>query len=442
MIYRTLILLLSLGLMVGCASKRFEKLAVKNEQAGLFEDAADLYLKSLKANKNNVDAKIGARKNGQTTLDRKLTSFTQSYQAGQVHEAVFHYLTAKTYADQFSAFGIALDFPAYMEEQFNEVKNLSIEEKYRQAVQLLDADKFAESETLLREILRLQNPYKDVAELFRTAHFEPLYRNGLKQMENKLYRKAYYTFAGIMNETGGYKEALQYRNDALASATYVVAVDRFDYRTDPKLAQRIRSNVISQLTSSDNPFLKVVDMSLDKTMSMQKKFDAHAVLSGRIIQAGVVQGKLVTTKTKGFQKHTQEITDPSTGVKTQKVTYSKITYDETSQENSANVIFSFQLVSLTGGEILLSDEHNQSNRDQMHYAVFQGDSKNVYPGYWKSTTDSKDDLVKTSSFEYNELQKLFEGKKSLKSPDQLMNELLDQVTLKTSGAVIRFNPED
>ena len=79
---RLLIYVLSILVITACASQRYAKLALKNEQAGLYEDAAELYLKSLNADKENIDAKIGAKKNGQLTLDDKLRKFSKSYVAG------------------------------------------------------------------------------------------------------------------------------------------------------------------------------------------------------------------------------------------------------------------------------------------------------------------------------------------------------------------------
>ena len=48
-----------------CASKRYAKKASEFEKAGLYEDAADFYYKSVQKNDKNVEAKLGLRKNGQ-----------------------------------------------------------------------------------------------------------------------------------------------------------------------------------------------------------------------------------------------------------------------------------------------------------------------------------------------------------------------------------------
>lgn len=454
-----LIFTLAFGV-ISCASKHYQKLALKNEQAGLYEDAAELYLQSLAANKNNIEAKIGAKKNGQIALDRKLSDFSKAYAAGQSRNAVFFYIAAKNYKEKFDGNGISLDFPQSYEEQFGEVKNLNIEENYREGVKLLSEEKFAESETLFKEIIYLDGKYKDVNDLYRTAHYEPLYRQGKKLYENKTYRKSYYIFTSIVNETGGYKESEQYKSDALEAATFTVLVKEFDYKFDAKLASRIRSAMIARMINSENPFLKIVDESYDRDIQreQQKVFDGkvninsdiqlgkvltnNAVLKGKIIQAGGTTGNLNSYERKGFLKKTFEVKDKTTGVVTTKVEYDKVKYKEFVQTNSVICVFAYQLIATETGEILVSDEINLTNEDQMNFASYESEYKNVYPGYWeRQQTDSDKDAVNTSYSDYSKLQSLFSAKRTIKSVEQMMGEVVDQIALKSSSSIIRYNPE-
>ena len=145
-IYTLAILVIS-----GCASQRYAKLALKNEQAGLYEDAAELYLKSLLADKENINAKVGAKKNGQLALDDKLGKFSKAYATGDSRNAVYIYLNAKDFSQKFSDSGVKLDFPDAYNEQYNEVKLILVEEKYKQGIRLLNEEKFSECEPIVRE---------------------------------------------------------------------------------------------------------------------------------------------------------------------------------------------------------------------------------------------------------------------------------------------------
>ena len=84
-------------LVSGCASKRFTKQAAKFEQAGLYEDAAEYYYEAVKRKDSNVEAKLGLRKNGQITLENKLSAFMTAYNGADYQEAVYKYKDAESY---------------------------------------------------------------------------------------------------------------------------------------------------------------------------------------------------------------------------------------------------------------------------------------------------------------------------------------------------------
>ena len=71
---RVLLVLLTIGMVASfssCASKKYAKRGAKYEQAGMFEQAADMYYQSLVAKPSNIDARIGLQRNGERVLDDK-----------------------------------------------------------------------------------------------------------------------------------------------------------------------------------------------------------------------------------------------------------------------------------------------------------------------------------------------------------------------------------
>jgi hypothetical protein len=100
-------------------------------------------------------------------------------------------------------------------------------------------------------------------------------------------------------------------------------------------------------------------------------------------------------------------------------------------------------VSAETGEVLVSDEISLNSKDELYYATYNGDAKQVYPGFWKSPkVNSPEDVVSSSYSEFSNLQRLFSAKRTIKSAEQLMGELVEQIVLKSSGEVIRYNPEN
>ena len=443
-----------------CATKKYAKLGLKSEQSGLYEDAAEYYLKSVIANTNNIESKIGAKKNGQISLDKKLADFSKAYISGNAKNAVYYYLNAKEFQERFQQHGIELDLPPSYEEQFNESKKAHIDEKYRVGVKLLSEEKFYDSEVVFNEILKLEPGYKDVSELRLKAHYEPKYRRATNYLENKQFRKAYYTFDTIVSEIKSYKEAVQYKEDAFVAATFSVWIKDFTCSADPTFASTIRNSVISHINNSGNIFLKIIDkansqeyineqaLSLSGSIAENagtqagKLLGAKAILTAQLVNLKIKNGDLNGYTEKGYLKKVKYTTNAQTGQPVEQVEYKKIKYDVYSQANTVSCTFKYELVSTETGVILLADEFDVTKTDAINYAVYQGDYKHVVPGFWKwELLNSTEDIVKTNYSDVSALQKLFNGYRTIKSTTTLKNELINDIAVKTSTYIANFNPE-
>lgn len=452
-----LVILLAMATIFGCASKRYAKLALKNEQAGLFEDAAELYLKSLAANKNNIEAKIGARKNGQITLDKKLAEFTKAYSSGQTKNAVYYYLNTKKYFEKFATSGVELEMAPQYEEQYNEAKKQHIEQQYKEATNLLNNEKFAESEIILNEIISLENNYKDSKELLKTAHYEPLYRNGKTHLDNKMFRKAYYVFDDIIKGSGNYKEAAQFKQDALTAAQFTIWIKDIENYNDPTTGAKLKSAIISQLNNSKNPFIKIIENPANTTNNntktkvtfleiVNKNTNAQnlkpegvkAILIAKIDNIEKAPSYLTTKVMKGYIKTTK------TNANGQRVDeFSKVEYKEYYQSSYTKCFFKFELISTENGAVLASDAATVQTQDEVHYATYNGDYRNLVPGYWKyANISSSEDRVNNNYGEVQNLQSLFKSQRSIKSIESLQNELIEKMAKVASQKVINYNPEN
>ena len=452
---KLLLYILTIIIVSGCASQRYAKLALKNEQAGLYEDAAELYLKSIIADKENVNAKLGAKKNGQLALDDKLAKFSKAYAGGESRNAVYSYLGAKDFYQKFSQNGVKLDFPDAYNEQYNDVKRILVEEKYKQGIRLLNEEKFAESEPIFKEILNLENGYKDVTELWKTSHYEPLYRQGKAFFDNKFYRKAYYNFNTIVKETGEYKEAVQLKQDALNAAAFPISVRLFEnYNSSPAFGYNLRSLIVSSIINSGNPFLKIVDKVTSQNalnsilgginnvnnIQLGKEFGIKAVFTGKVINYRTMPGNLVRNEMKGYNKVAKSVVE--NGQTVTKFDYQKIIYNEFSQQNTVNCTFKYQLISTETNAILVTDEITLSKTDLVHYAIYEGDYRNILPGYWSSNPRRSDEnQINTNSNDIYNLQTLFKANRNIKTTDRLSEELAREISDRTAEKIINFNPE-
>ncbi|MFP4023040.1 MAG: hypothetical protein ACLFVR_00835 [Thiohalospira sp.] len=450
---RKILLFLSVILLVaGCASKRYTKKAAKFEEAGLYEDAAEYYYQAAKKKDSNVDAKLGLRKTGQITLDKKLADFNQAYKQTDYKKAVYNYLEAEKYYNKVKQVKVELDFPEYYKEYYEEAKGDYLNKKYADGVDKLNREDFDAALTVFEEIRMIDAGYKDVKDLYITAKYEPMYRDANQYLDNEMFRKAYYTFETIINGAGNYKQSVALKNEAQEKGTITVLVtdltySSYNYRD---VSNKITSEINSELNRLNNPFLKTIDpASLDvniyengqMNMKAANLAGIDAVLTGAVTSARANNGRLIKEEKKGYIKEVTK-TKNAEGEEIEKVKYYKTTYNEYKQSNRASLSMSFKLISTENNSVLVTDAFNKNNADNTHYAEYKGDKNKLIPGYWKyKNRDTKEDVQKDNKNDINKLQNLLKADKNIKSSQTLLNELIGQSVKNATSAIDKYNPE-
>ncbi|HKL09050.1 MAG TPA: hypothetical protein VJ896_09760 [Bacteroidales bacterium] len=449
---KTLLLLSTILVIAGCASKRYTKKAVKFEEAGLYEDAAEYYYEAVKRKDSNVDAKLGLRKSGQITLDRKLADFTQAYQQTDYEKAVYNYLEAEKYYLKVKLVNVELDFPEYYKEYYEEAKGDYLNKKYADGVDKLNREDFNAALAVFEEIKGIDASYKDVKELYITAKYEPMYREANHYLENGLFRKAYYTFETIINGAGNYKQSVALKNEAQEKGTITILVSDISYTSYNyrDASNKITSGIKSNLNRLNNPFLKIIDpaslnVNIYENGQMNMKAanlaGISAVLTGVVSSVKTTNGRVTKEKQKGYIKEVTK-TKNAEGEEIEKVKYYKTTYLEYKQNNRASLSMSFKLVSTENNSVLASDAFNKSNSDQMHYAEYKGDQNKLIPGYWRYKDKiTKEDVQHDNKNDVNKLHALLKADKDIKPAQELLNELIEQSVKDVTYAIDKYNPE-
>ncbi|MCK5171470.1 MAG: hypothetical protein KAQ75_16440 [Bacteroidales bacterium] len=449
---KIIVFLSILLLLTSCASKRYAKKGAKFEEAGLYEDAAEYYYQAVKKKDSNVDAKLGLRKNGQLTLDRKLADFTSAYKQSDYKKAVYNYLDAEKYNNKIKAVNVDLDFPEYHKEYYAEAKSDYLNKKYADGVDKLNREDFSAALAVLEEMKGIDANYKDVKDLYITAKYEPMYRDANQYLETGLYRKAYYTFETIIKGAGPYKQSVALKDEAQEKGTITVLVSdlsysNYNYRG---VTGTLTSELKGKLSSLNNPFLKIIDPATldvniyeDGQMNMQAANLAgiKAVLSGSVTQVSAIKGRVKKDTKKGYLKEVTK-TKNEAGEEIKNVKYHKTNYFECKQENKANFALNFKLISTEDNSVMVSDVINDFNSDKIHYATFSGDKKKLIPGYWKyKDRKSPEDVQKDKKTDIKKLQNLLKADKEIKPAQTLVNELINKSVKKISDKVNKYNPE-
>ncbi len=446
-------LIISVLLLVsGCASKRFTKQAAKFEQAGLYLDAAEYYYEAVKRKDSNVEAKLGLRKNGQITLDNKLSAFMKAYNGADFQDAVYKYKDAESYSNKLKTVGVDLNFPKSYESYYDEAKGDFLNKKYADGLEKLNREDFTGARKIFDEILIVEPNFKDVKEKNTIARYEPLYREANQYLENGFYRKAYGKFTEILAGTGGYKLAASLKEEALEKGTLTILISEFGSAKTLTLdaSKAVTTKVKTRIGSLTNPFVKILDpASIDIGLYENGKINIQAanlagikaILSGNLNEVEKTEGKLIKTVRRGYIKEVNIVKNEA-GQEVEKITWHKIEYAEYELENKAQLNLDYKMVSTENGLVLVSDIVSINNSDKAHYAKYDGEKKNLVPGYWKNKdSSSPEDVIKNNPGDISTLKQLFNARQTVKSTTALASELMDEAADLIVEKVDKYNPE-
>ena len=433
-------LIVAAALFTACSgSKSYAKKASKLDQAGLYAEAAEMYLQSVQRSQKNVDAKIGLKKTGQMLLNDKLSEFFKFANMGTKADAVDAYLNAKLYQERVDRLGVKLEIPDHYRTEFEKIKGEHLVELYNEGQALMEKQDFKNAEAVFASIARLEPNYKDATSLQTVAYLEPLYRTGKSDLEAGHYRKAYEGFSKVIEKDAAYKDANSLRNECLAKGQYSIAVLPFkNTSTRPEMAPKVQEYAMTALTETKDPFIKLVDReNMDRILEEQRLgmsgvvdeqtavrvgnlMGAQAVLMGTLIDYREEPGTLKRSTKDAYESYRVKKKDPVTGEEMLITQYKPVKYQEYYQENKVYVSFSYRLVSLETGEVLMSKVVDRQAEDNVYYANYEGNKDLLHP--------ARNGVVDLGDRSRRDLRSLLTAPRSLKPMSVLTNDLLRSST--------------
>jgi len=423
----------------GCASQRYTKKATKLEAMGQYYEAAELYYQAIKIKNTNIEAFAGLKRTGQMSLSKKLSNFNQSYNNQNNKEAVYLYEDARDYYNKISGVGIDLNFPSFYKDYYEEVKNIFLENQYYEGSTLLTEEKFAQAETIFKEIVRLQPNYKDSKDKLITATYEPKYRDAQQKMDIGKYRQAYYAFDGIIKGAGAYKNSYDLKAESLKQGTITIVIEKFKNLSGSSgIDNNLESKVITDIQNFNNPFIKLI-YSDTQIRASETNFSLYCEISKFTYN----KGELKTTEKKGYLRKKVKVLNRETEEYEYKTEYDKVTYYEYEMSRTLNMNFMFKLIDKRTGEIKVTSSKNITTRDDIHYAKYSGDRKNLVPGHWKYLkTSSSEDYVNDKYADTNRLNSLLDSRSQIKDYNTLSTEAINEAAAIISNEVNNYVNEN
>ncbi len=446
----------------GCSgSKRYYNYGVQLTEAGLHREAAERYMEAIRRNRNNIQAQIALRQDGQMVLDEHLQNFYLAHTTGEHSKAVKEYELATHYRDMVSQYGIQLTFPDNYRPMFTESETVYLTNLYERANTLINDERFADAEDLLKEITRLRADFEDAADLKNLAFVEPRYQQALDTYDSEKFRKAYYLFAEVESRSPNYKDTRRIRQLAKEKALFTVGVVAFENRSDINgLESLVMARLLAEVQQIDDPFLRFIDRTnIDKILAEQRlslegaidqrtavmageMLGARALLRGVLLDASEVEGDRQVENRKGFLGIPVNVTDPKTGVTSTQMQYERVFYQHFTIENKVTLTFQFQLVSTATGEILLSDVIELDARDRTEFSRYEGDHRYLYAGTWENQRrPSPKDRIYNSIRAKRELNNSLRASDEVESISSLRSQVIRNLSTRVARELQNVNPE-
>lgn len=434
-------------LLTSCHGTKYHtKIAVKQETAGLTNEAANSYYTALTKKRTNVDAQIGMKKNGQLVLNQMLGEFAREKSFGSNKNAVYAFHKARDYKNKIQGVGVTLDIAEFYLQDYNNARDGYLMELYEEGTTLLEQEKYNEAEIRFKEIKNFDPNFKDSKDLADIAYMEPLYSAGLKALEVKHYREAYEKFDQVITRKPDYKDAKNLKKECLDKGTYTIALLSFENATNTTgLDAKVSAYTLEALTSINDPFLRIVDREHMQAILQEQKLQlsgvvdeatavnvgqlvgAQAILTGTVLNYSTRNGQLRSQNVNAYEAYKVKKLNSEDGKYYYETRYKPVTYTQYSNSNSCSVSFQYKLINLKTGELIKTDIIEKSVIDEISYARYDGNANELYPASGNNV-----------SFNQNErksLMGMLNSRQELKPSGELSNELFNVISKQLSNEI-------
>jgi hypothetical protein len=442
---RVLALLTLIIIFGACStSKSLMKDGIEFQASGLDMDAVNAFKSSLNKNMSNTASREGLQLTGQKVLNTYLDDFSRNAMMNRSKESVYAFIKADGFKKEVKKYGADLSVPDhyYMTYASNEESYLN--ERYEQGITKLEQDDFTGSKVIFDEILQIHPGYRDVESLKGTSVLEPKYRRASEEMSTGAYRKAYYLFDDILR-VKNYKDVQSLKKECQVKGAFVMAILPFENHTPSmSAAPKAHAYTLNALVNLENPFLRVVDRQNLQQILAEQNFSltgiideqtaieagnligAKSLLIGTLIEYREERGQLKRVTMNGYESYSFKERGED-GKEKLGFRYKPVTYNQYTDKNSVYLSFHMKLISLETGEVLLSEVIEKQSVDQVSFASYAGDRKNLF-----SQLDGRPDVSRAA---VDEMQNLLHARSELEPLSTLSNQSLVDLAQSLSTKV-------
>jgi hypothetical protein len=204
----------------------------------------------------------------------------------------------------------------------------------------------------------------------------------------------------------------------------------------------IATSAKQQILELKNPFVKLVERDqIDVLLGQQQSLMLPIFDQNHIIDAGKLLGAeyLIVGELIAYENSSPNLTTINkTGILGKTRLGRRVQYKEFIGEAEFTMIYRYHLVNAETGEILAAESIPFSLSQKVHYAVYQGDSSQLYPAEPASTGAVINDLFYPSEEGKAKLDQLLQAPRNVKPEAEILADCFDQISKKIAAKVNEF----
>jgi hypothetical protein len=426
----SLLLLFSI-LFTGCQGHRYHyKQGMKFAEARVLKQSVTEFKYSIDRRPNNAKYLSAMSNYGTALLEELYTNYR--FADGNDSLSVYKFLDAEKWTNYLKPYISVSRYEGFYTQDFQSQKRRFMANVYERCHDLIRHEHYAQANTRLKELARLDKNYKDVQALLRFSEVEPIYTEALHQFEMGEYRKSYYTLEPMHKKYPEQNELQLLMEEALERGKYRIGIV-----SDPNLSGKelsissaVQSRLISEIYAMKDPFIELVDRTNFELIQQEQEaivqgstadgaltqeiLSANAYLKVTINIADEIEGELLSETKKGYERYYIESKNKEgETVKTAK--YKKVFYREFTKENSVHYIAELILTNRATSQIISVKTLEYDNKDNAHYIEYRNDQ--LFPGYWKYQSKVHvSDRPEISEYKRKQLNNLRKASRSLQNP--------------------------
>lgn len=390
-------LLLCVSLLLCIACNPVGKLVHEGDrkrEAGQHEDASTYYYNALLRKPKNQKAKDGLSVSAQQVLNDKFTNFNRLVVENNVDEAMKVYKNAERYTETAAKVGVTLSWPTEYDEVYTDIRAEYISKLYDEALDLMNNKRYEQAEKTFERIANLDSSYKGITVLRINTVLEPLYQTGLTQMSQGKYKQAYQTFTKVVQQDDSYKDSRKLKAEAIDKATTTVGVLPVQYASETDPSSALDQYISERLLQHSFAYVKIQDATaVKKTLESRgwgkisdaakaaeagKTLGMKYVVLVNVLRTEYKEVPATTEQKAAYEAFSENIPNPYTGTYSAITKFRKVTYEDTYELRSYQLVISYQVIATANGKVVLEDTVRPSMKDEQHQFVYKGNISNIY----------------------------------------------------------------